>query len=159
MRDPPVGFIWELNKTHRYNVIFFLLSLEYYRMFYNLLFFYFFSVFWILLKFRYIYFMKSKERAGEWIFFCVTSLRYPWYSGWGGWATFYLFGVAEANRSASRVLFRKYSRRGAWSLVSGKDLGWTVSNFFFYSSIFFYSRISDKFWPEKLNFKSQRVPI
>ena len=121
-------FLFEVNKTLRYNVIFFLLSLEYYRMFYNLLFFYFFSVFWILPKFRYIYFMKSKERAGEWIFFCVTSLRYPWYSGWGGWATFYLFGVAEANEVLAEC-YSKYSRRGAWSLVGGKDLGLTVSNF------------------------------
>ena len=59
-------------------------------------FFYFFSVFWILPKFRYIYFMKSKERAGEWISFCVTS-SIPLVFCWGGRATFYLFGVAEAN--------------------------------------------------------------
>ena len=46
----------------------------------------------------------------------------------------------RGKRSASRVLFRGYSRRGAWSLVSGKDLGWTVSNFLTNSSsIFFYS--------------------
>ena len=75
-------------------------------------FFYFFSVFWILPKFRYIYFMKSKERAGEWISFCVTSLRYPWYSGWGGRATFYLFGVAEANE----VLAECYSSTAAEAL-------------------------------------------
>ena len=106
MRDPPVGFIWELNKTHRYNVIFFLLSLEYYRMFYNLLFFYFFSVFWILLKFRYIYFMKSKERAGEWIFFLCNFSSIPLVF-WLRWLSHLLFvWGCRGKRSASRVLFR-----------------------------------------------------
>ena len=135
MRDPPEGFYKRLNGSLQnppdtmlsifffllfsskngmfYEFLYFLLlsskKMECSRMFYNVLFssfFYFFSVFWILLKFRYIYFMKSKERAGEWIFFLCNFSSIPLVF-WLRWLRHLLFvwGCRD-KRSASRVLFR-----------------------------------------------------
>ena len=113
MRDPLEGFYKRpygslQNPPIQCYLFFFLLQNEYSRTFYNLLFsifFYFFSVFWILPKFRYIYFMKSKERAGEWISLLCNFSSIPLVF-WLRWLRHLLFvGVAETNRSACRVLF------------------------------------------------------
>ena len=120
-------------------------------------FFYFFSVFWILPSSDTSISWKVKKGLGMNFLLCnFDTLVFCW----GGRATFYLFGVAEANEVLAEC-YSGYSRRGAWSLVSGKDLGWTVSNFltnsFFYILHSFYEILL--IWLVRIyqNFRGQRV--